>query len=60
MRNSPTWELYDMDADRNEMHDLAAKRPEIVAKMNAQWLAWWKDCTGKEWTGKAPAKEKDE
>ncbi len=57
VRNSPTWELYDMAADRNEMHDLAAKCTDILAKMNAQWLAWWKDCTGSEWTG-TPSKEK--
>ena len=60
MRNSPTWELYDLAADRNEMHDLAAKRPDLVAKMNAQWLAWWKDCTGKEWTGTPPKEKADE
>ena len=37
-----------------EMHNLAAKRPELVKKMDAAWLAWWKDCTGSDWTGKAP------
>ena len=52
VRNSPTWELYDLAADRNEMHDLAAKRPELVKQMDDAWLAWWKDCTGSEWTGK--------
>ena len=24
------WELYDMDADRTELHDLAAQQPERV------------------------------
>ena len=27
------WELYDMDADRTELHDLAAQHPERVADM---------------------------
>ena len=27
------WELYDMDADRTEMHDLAAQHPDKVAKL---------------------------
>jgi arylsulfatase A-like enzyme len=60
VRNSPTWELYDLAADRNEMHDLAAKRPEMVKKLDAAWLAWWKDCTGKEWTGTPPKEKADE
>lgn len=59
VRNSPTWELYDMASDRTETQDLAAKKPETVQKMDAQWKAWWKDCTGGEWTG-TPPKEKDE
>ena len=60
VRDSSTWELYDMAADRNEMHNLAAKRPELVKQMDAAWLAWWKDCTGSEWTGKVPKEGKDE
>jgi arylsulfatase A-like enzyme len=34
------WELYDMDADGTEMHDLAAKDPDRVKSMAAQWQAW--------------------
>lgn len=37
-----TWELYDIDADRTEMHDLAAKYPERVQRMAAQWERWAK------------------
>ncbi len=36
------WELYDMEADRTEMHDLAAMRPERAAEMAAKWDAWAK------------------
>ncbi len=34
------WELYDMDADRTEMHDLAEQQPERVAAMAQKWEAW--------------------
>lgn len=54
VRNSPTWELYDLAVDRTETHNLAAERPGLVKQMDAAWLAWWKDCTGSEWTGRAP------
>ncbi len=36
------WELYDMEADRTEMHDLAAKEPERVRELKAKWEAWAK------------------
>ena len=38
------WELYDMDADRTELHDLAAQHPERVADMAAQYEAWAARC----------------
>ncbi|MEA2710519.1 MAG: hypothetical protein QOF78_3120 [Phycisphaerales bacterium] len=34
------WELYDMEADRSEMNDLAAKEPERAATMAQQWQQW--------------------
>ena len=34
------WELYDMDVDRVEMHDLATREPARVKAMSAQWEAW--------------------
>ena len=36
------WELYDMDADRVEMNNLAAAQPERVKTMSAKWEAWAK------------------
>jgi arylsulfatase len=36
------WELYDMEADRTEMHDLAAKEPERVQELKGKWEAWEK------------------
>ena len=34
------WELYDLEADRGELHDLAAAQPDRVKKMSASWDAW--------------------
>lgn len=34
------WELYDMDNDRTELNDLAAKHPDIVKKMAEQYSQW--------------------
>lgn len=34
------WELYDIDADRTEMHDLAAENPEQVELMAGMWDEW--------------------
>ena len=31
------WELYDMDADRSELSDLASEQPDRVRQMAAQW-----------------------
>jgi arylsulfatase len=38
------WELYDMDADRTELHDLAAKEPKRAREMAQQYEAWAKRC----------------
>ena len=37
---SGAWELYDMEADRTESHDLAARYPERIQEMVARWEAW--------------------
>jgi arylsulfatase A-like enzyme len=34
------WELYDMTADRTELHDLAAQQPDKVKELSAKWRAW--------------------
>ncbi len=39
--NQPTkWELYDMEADRTELHDLAATQPEKLKELADKWQAW--------------------
>ena len=34
------WELYDMEADRTESKDLAARDPDRIRKMIARWETW--------------------
>jgi arylsulfatase len=41
-KHSSGWELYDIATDRAEQHDLAAKFPDRVREMTAQWEAWAK------------------
>ncbi len=43
----PPLELYDLAADRYEEHDLAAKQPERVKQMYADYLVWFKDVTAR-------------
>ena len=34
------WELYDLNADRTEVNDLAGRHPERVRRMSARWNKW--------------------
>jgi arylsulfatase A-like enzyme len=34
------WELYDMEKDRTEMHNLAEQRPQVVRRLSTKWDAW--------------------
>jgi len=34
------WQLYNMDLDRGETHDVAADHPDIVAALTADWAAY--------------------
>ena len=43
-RHPEDWELYDLDADRTELHDLVAQEPARVRDMAAQYAAWAKRC----------------
>lgn len=45
VRNYPQpWELYDLEADRTELHDLADQHPERVQDMVSQYDAWAARC----------------
>ncbi len=60
MKYKGEWELYDMDADRTELHNLASSRPEMVKKLAAQWDAWVARTNGDEWEGPARSNWGDE
>lgn len=34
------WELYNLKADRTELHDLAAEKPDQAQQLAAKWEAW--------------------
>ena len=34
------WELYDMEADRTELNNLAERHPERAGDMAQRWEAW--------------------
>jgi arylsulfatase A-like enzyme len=42
----PSLELYDMEHDPLELHNIAAEHPDILTKMHAGYLAWFKDVSG--------------
>ena len=39
-KSARRWELYDLQADRTELDDLADRHPERVRQMSDAWLAW--------------------
>ncbi|MCC5839568.1 MAG: arylsulfatase [Opitutales bacterium] len=43
------WELYHVENDRSELHDLASTHPETVADLNALWQAWADRCHVLDW-----------
>ncbi len=50
------WELYDMQADRTEMHDLAGSKPEKVRELVALYNAWTERAGVVPWPPKRPKK----
>lgn len=54
------WELYDIDADRVESHDLSAKETAKVSELAAAWDAWAKKVGVRPWAeiGGKKAKKK--
>ena len=46
------WELYDMEADRTEMKDMASQQPDHVKEMAAKWETWAKRANVLPWVWK--------
>jgi len=38
------WELYNLETDRTEQHDLSGKRPELAAELAQLWHDWADRC----------------
>ena len=45
------WELYDIAADRVERNNVAARHPDVVKSLAAEWDAWAKRANVDPWTG---------
>ena len=56
------WELYDLEADRTELHVRAADEPERVRQMARRWEVWARRCQVLPWpwTPPYPSREKGE
>jgi arylsulfatase len=50
-RHRQPWQLFDMEADRTEQHDLMQRQPELAAKLEADWAAWARRTFVDEWPG---------
>jgi arylsulfatase A-like enzyme len=50
LADAPGWELYDIDADRAESHDLADERPEDVRELSAEYDRWAARCGVAPWS----------
>jgi arylsulfatase len=48
------WELYDLEADRTELNDLAANHPDKVEDLKALYQQWAKRCAVQPWPIKKP------
>jgi arylsulfatase A-like enzyme len=44
-RKKPALQLFDMERDPLELHDIASGHPEIVARLHAEYLTWFRDVT---------------
>lgn len=44
-----SWELYDLEADRTELNDLAGRMPEKVRELTARYDAWAAECNVDPW-----------
>jgi arylsulfatase len=43
------WELYDLEADRTEMNNLAAANPSMVKELSGLWEAWARRANVRSW-----------
>ncbi|RYX86435.1 arylsulfatase [bacterium] len=46
------WELYDIEADRTEQHDLVKENPQLARDLAARWDKWAGESFVDQWQGK--------
>jgi len=51
MRHKQPWQLFDMEADRTEQHDLSKEHPEIASRLESAWTAWALRTYVDDWNG---------
>ena len=45
------WELYDMEADRTELHNVIAAHADVADRLQAAWNAWERRAFADPWPG---------
>jgi arylsulfatase len=45
------WELYDLEADRTEQHNLIDTEPTVAARLEAEWKQWAERAYVDDWPG---------
>jgi arylsulfatase len=55
-RHPGNWELYDMEADRTETNDVAARHPDRVREMATLYEKWAARCGVEPWEKVRPPK----
>ena len=50
-RHKTPWQLFDMQADRPEQHDMIAAHPEIASRLQAVYDAWAQRTYVDDWNG---------
>jgi arylsulfatase len=53
MKYKGPWELYDMEADRTEQHNVIDQNSDLAKKLIADWEAWAKRSDVNQWEGPA-------
>jgi arylsulfatase A-like enzyme len=51
MKFKGAWELYDIEADRTEQHDLITQEPQVAIRLAKEWNAWAERADVDAWDG---------
>lgn len=54
---NPQWELYDLNTDRTEKHNVAAEYPSKLEELKAAYKAWAKRCMVEPYPGQKPGQD---